>query len=115
MDFSTTPPDGFPLPSRVTICEVGPRDGLQNESIVLPVEIKAEFVARLVDAGHTLVETTSFVPAKWIPQLAGAEELLDAISPAPGVRYPVLVPNKPVTDVRKENTTWPAHRMPRSF
>ena len=92
MDFGTTPLDG--LPSRVTICEVGPRDGLQNEAVVLPVEVKAEFVARLVDAGHTLVETTSFVPAKWIPQLADAEELLGAITPAPGVRYPVLVPNE---------------------
>ncbi|ADJ43275.1 hydroxymethylglutaryl-CoA lyase [Amycolatopsis mediterranei S699] len=92
MDYGTTPLHG--LPSRVTICEVGPRDGLQNEQAVLPVEVKAEFVARLVDAGHTLIETTSFVPAKWIPQLADAEELLDAITLAPGVRYPVLVPNE---------------------
>jgi hypothetical protein len=60
----------------------------------LPVEVKAEFVTRLVDAGHTLIETTSFVPAKRIAQLADAEELLDAIKPAPGVHYPVLVPNE---------------------
>ena len=82
------------LPERVTICEVGPRDGLQNESAVLPVEVKAEFIARLVDAGHTLIETTSFVHPKWVPQLADAEALLAAITPAPGVRYPVLVPNE---------------------
>src|SRR5438067_5288310 len=92
MDSGTTPLGE--LPTRVTICEVGPRDGLQNESVVLPVEVKAEFVARLVDAGHTLIETTSFVPAKWVPQLADAEELLEAITPGPGVRYPVLVPNE---------------------
>jgi hydroxymethylglutaryl-CoA lyase len=82
------------LPERVTICEVGPRDGLQNEATVLPVEVKAEFVARLVDAGHTVVETTSFVHPRWVPQLADAEALLAAITPAPGVRYPVLVPNE---------------------
>jgi hydroxymethylglutaryl-CoA lyase len=81
------------LPSRVTICEVGPRDGLQNESVVVPVEVKAEFVERLVDAGHTMVEVTSFVPAKWVPQLADAEQLLERLTFADGVRYPVLVPN----------------------
>ncbi|WP_158853118.1 hydroxymethylglutaryl-CoA lyase [Saccharothrix deserti] len=94
MDFDSTPLGGLLLPSRVTICEVGPRDGLQNESAVLPVEVKAEFVARLVDAGHTLVETTSFVHPEWVPQLADAEDLLAAITPAPRVRYPVLVPNE---------------------
>lgn len=94
MDFGATPLDGLPLPSRVTICEVGPRDGLQNESTVLPVEVKAEFVERLVDAGHTVVETTSFVHPDWIPQLADAEALVRRVTPAPGVRYPVLVPNQ---------------------
>ena len=82
------------LPSSISIREVGPRDGLQNESTVLPVEVKAEFVARLVDAGHTIIETTSFVHPKWVPQLADAEALLTAIRPAAGVRYPVLVPNE---------------------
>ncbi|MFG1642518.1 hydroxymethylglutaryl-CoA lyase [Amycolatopsis sp. NPDC049252] len=93
MDFGVTPHDGLPLPPRVTICEVGPRDGLQNESAVLPVAVKAEFVERLVDAGHTVVETTSLVHPEWVPQLADAEELLRSITFAPGVRYPVLVPN----------------------
>jgi hydroxymethylglutaryl-CoA lyase len=74
------------LPERVTICEVGPRDGLQNEATVVPVEVKAEFVARLVDAGHTVVETTSFVHPRWVPQLADAEALLAAVTQAPGVR-----------------------------
>jgi hydroxymethylglutaryl-CoA lyase len=81
------------LPERVTICEVGPRDGLQNESAVLPVEVKVEFIERLVDAGHTVVETTSFVHPKWVPQLADAEQVLDRLTLRPGVRYPVLVPN----------------------
>jgi hydroxymethylglutaryl-CoA lyase len=90
--YGHTPLEG--LPDRITICEVGPRDGLQNESAVLPVQVKAEFIARLVDAGHTVIETTSFVHPRWVPQLADAEELLAAITPAPGVRYPVLVPNE---------------------
>jgi len=60
------------LPPRVTICEVGPRDGLQNESTVLPAEVKVEFIERLVAAGHTVVESTSFVHPKWVPQLADA-------------------------------------------
>ena len=92
MRYGHTPLEG--LPGRVRICEVGPRDGLQNESAVLPVEVKAEFVARLADAGHTIIETTSFVHPKWVPQLADAEALLTAIRPAAGVRYPVLVPNE---------------------
>ncbi|MCE3556172.1 hydroxymethylglutaryl-CoA lyase [Pseudonocardia sp. RS11V-5] len=90
--YGETPLAG--LPEAVTICEVGPRDGLQNESTVLPVGVKAEFVARLVDAGHTVVETTSFVHPEWVPQLADAEALLGALTPAEGVRHPVLVPNE---------------------
>ena len=79
------------LPDRVTVYEVGPRDGLQNEQAVVPVEVKAEFVRRLLDAGLTTVELTSFVPAKWVPQLADAEELLALLGELPG-RHPVLVP-----------------------
>ncbi|WP_338184909.1 hydroxymethylglutaryl-CoA lyase [Jatrophihabitans sp.] len=81
------------LPSRVTIHEVGPRDGLQNESAVVATAVKAEFVARLAEAGLTTIETTSFVPANWVPQLADAEELLRLMQRRAGVRYPVLVPN----------------------
>ena len=79
------------LPSRVEVYEVGPRDGLQNESAVVPVEVKAEFVRRLLAAGLTTVELTSFVPAKWVPQLADAEQLLALLGELPG-RHPVLVP-----------------------
>jgi hydroxymethylglutaryl-CoA lyase len=82
------------LPARVTICEVGPRDGLQNESAIVPVEVKVEFIDRLVDAGHTVVEASSFVHPKWVPQLADAEQLLAELDRRPGVRYPVLVPNE---------------------
>jgi hydroxymethylglutaryl-CoA lyase len=82
------------LPPRVTICEVGPRDGLQNEASVLPAEVKVEFIERLVAAGHTVVESTSFVHPKWVPQLADAEDVLDRLRRTPGVRYPVLVPNE---------------------
>ena len=79
------------LPARVEIYEVGPRDGLQNEQAVVPVEVKAEFVRRLLTAGLTTVELTSFVPATWVPQLADAEELLALLGDLPG-RHPVLVP-----------------------
>ncbi len=84
------------LPARVLVYEVGPRDGLQNEKAVVPVEVKAEFVERLVGAGLKIVEATSFVHPRWVPQLADAEELLGLIArgPAAGaVPMPVLVPN----------------------
>jgi hydroxymethylglutaryl-CoA lyase len=82
------------LPDRVTIYEVGPRDGLQNESAIVDVAVKAEFINRLVEAGLTTVETTSFVHPKWVPQLADAAELLDRLDLPEGLRAPVLVPNE---------------------
>ncbi|TCC57136.1 hydroxymethylglutaryl-CoA lyase [Kribbella pittospori] len=82
------------LPGRVTIYEVGPRDGLQNESAIVDVAVKAEFIQRLVDAGLTTIETTSFVHPKWVPQLADAAELLERLELPEGVRAPVLVPNE---------------------
>jgi hydroxymethylglutaryl-CoA lyase len=82
------------LPERVTIYEVGPRDGLQNEPTTVPTAVKAEFIARLADAGLPVVEATSFVHPKWVPQLADAAEVLDTLVRRPGVRYPVLVPNE---------------------
>ena len=88
-------PSSWPgLPTRVTICEVGPRDGLQNESAVLDTAVKVEFIERLVAAGHTVVEATSFVHPKWVPQLADAQQVLAKLDRRPGVRYPVLVPNE---------------------
>ena len=86
------------LPARVRIHEVGPRDGLQNEGGLVPVEVKAEFIARLAAAGLRTVEATSFVHPKWVPQLADAEELVPRLSDLageyPGLRLPVLVPNE---------------------
>ncbi|HJP78144.1 MAG TPA: hydroxymethylglutaryl-CoA lyase [Pseudonocardiaceae bacterium] len=87
-------PEPGALPAEVTIWEVGARDGLQNESTVLPVEVKLEFLDRLADAGLRILEATSFVSPKWIPQLADAEDLLAGLKARDGVRYPVLVPNE---------------------
>jgi hydroxymethylglutaryl-CoA lyase len=82
------------LPTSVTVWEVGARDGLQNESTVVPVEVKAEFISRLVDAGIAIVEATSFVHPDWVPQLADSADLMKAVERVDGVRYPVLVPNE---------------------
>jgi len=79
---------------RVTVVEVGPRDGLQNEPGVVPVEAKVAFVEALADAGLTVVEATAFVSPKAIPQLADGDEVFRRILKRPGVRYPVLVPNE---------------------
>jgi hydroxymethylglutaryl-CoA lyase len=83
------------LPARVRIHEVGPRDGLQNESAIVPVEIKAEFIGQLAAAGLSTVEATSFVHPKWVPQLADAEDLYTRLTGPQfeGMRLPVLVPN----------------------
>jgi hydroxymethylglutaryl-CoA lyase len=82
------------LPERVTIYEVGPRDGLQNEDAIVDVAVKAEFIQRLAAAGLTTIETTSFVHPKWVPQLADAAELLQRLDLPDGLRTPVLVPNE---------------------
>ncbi|WP_153398831.1 hydroxymethylglutaryl-CoA lyase [Ornithinicoccus halotolerans] len=83
------------MPAQVTVYEVGPRDGLQNEQSTVPVEVKAEFVRRLLAAGLETVELTSFVPQRWVPQLGDAEELLALLGPAgQGQQRPVLVPNE---------------------
>ncbi len=74
------------LPDRVTIYEVGPRDGLQNEDAIVDVAVKAEFIERLAEAGLTTIETTSFVHPKWVPQLADAAELLKRLNLPDGLR-----------------------------
>jgi hydroxymethylglutaryl-CoA lyase len=81
------------LPDRVTIYEVGPRDGLQNESGLVPTEVKAELVRRLLAAGLPVVEATSFVHPAWVPQLADAEDLMRMLGDE-GRDLPVLVPNE---------------------
>ena len=83
------------LPERVEVYEVGPRDGLQNEATVVPVQTKTEFVRRLRAAGLRTIETTSFVSPRWVPQLADADELLAELGgELDGIRAPVLVPNE---------------------
>jgi hydroxymethylglutaryl-CoA lyase len=82
------------LPARVTIWEVGARDGLQNEPVTVPVEVKVDFLDRLAAAGLRVLEATSFVPPRWVPQLADAAEVFERLQRRAGVRYPVLVPNE---------------------
>jgi hydroxymethylglutaryl-CoA lyase len=97
MSRETPLPMAFPvegLPERVTIYEVGARDGLQNEPGTVPVGVKVEFLDRLAASGLRVLEATSFVPRKWVPQLADAAEVLAALRRADGVDYPVLVPNE---------------------
>jgi hydroxymethylglutaryl-CoA lyase len=81
------------LPKRVRVVEVGPRDGLQNEKVTIPTEVKVEFIDRLSTSGLPMVEATSFVSPKAIPQLADAAEVMARITRREGVVYPVLVPN----------------------
>ncbi len=90
-------PDVVPiagLPESVTIWEVGARDGLQNESAVIPTEVKVEFIERLADCGLPIVEATSFVRPEWVPQLADAVDVMARVRRRAGTRYPVLVPNE---------------------
>src|SRR5262245_7194183 len=81
------------FPRRVTIYEVGPRDGLQNEKLSVPTEAKIRYIDLLSDSGLRFIEASSFVSPRAIPQLADATEVMAHIRRAPGVRYPVLVPN----------------------
>ncbi len=78
----------------VKIVEVGPRDGLQDESRYVPVETKLRLIHRLADCGIPVVEATSFVSPRWVPQLADAGEVMAGLERRPGTRYPVLVPNE---------------------
>ncbi len=77
----------------VKVVEVGPRDGLQNEKQLVPAATKIELIQRLAGAGLPVVEATSFVSPKWVPQMADADEVLAGVSRKAGVSYPVLVPN----------------------
>ena len=81
------------LPGKVTLVDVGPRDGLQNEKQTVDAAVKVELVHRLQDAGLREIEVTSFVSPKWVPQMADNAAVLAGIARKPGVRYSVLVPN----------------------
>lgn len=82
------------LPHSVEVVEVGPRDGLQNESVAVSTEGKIALLKALTQAGIKRFEATSFVSPKWIPQLADAAEVITGLPPAPGVTYCGLVPNE---------------------
>jgi hydroxymethylglutaryl-CoA lyase len=87
--------DSVPSPPKsVTIVEVAPRDGLQNEPGFIPTASKIRFIEALARAGCRVVEATSFVNPAAVPQLADADEVMRSIERLPGVRYPVLVPNE---------------------
>src|SRR5215471_2843687 len=81
------------LPARVTICEVGPRDGFQIEPEWIPTETKVEVIDRLSETGLPRIEVTSFVHPKVVPQMRDAEEVMARIRRRPGSRYVALVPN----------------------
>jgi hydroxymethylglutaryl-CoA lyase len=82
------------LPSRVEIVDVGPRDGFQTEQAFIPTELKIRVIDAIAASGVRKIETTSFVHAKAVPQMADARDVLRGIRRAPGVRYSVLVPNE---------------------
>lgn len=81
------------LPKRVKMVEVGPRDGLQNEKEIVPAEVKIALIDRLSATGLKAIEATSFVSAKWVPQMADNAIVMNGIARREGVSYPVLVPN----------------------
>lgn len=81
------------IPKFVKIVEVGPRDGLQNEKNIVPTAVKIELIHRLVSSGLSVVEATSFVSPKWVPQLADARDVMEAVKNLEGARLPVLTPN----------------------
>lgn len=81
------------IPEYVKIVEVGPRDGLQNEKDIVPTAVKVELIKMLASSGLSVVEATSFVSPKWVPQLADAKDVMEAIRDFKGARFPVLTPN----------------------
>uniref|UniRef100_A0A1A8S3K7 hydroxymethylglutaryl-CoA lyase n=3 Tax=Nothobranchius TaxID=28779 RepID=A0A1A8S3K7_9TELE len=81
------------LPETVKIVEVGPRDGLQNEKVVVPTEAKINLINMLSESGLPVIEATSFVSPKWVPQMVDQVEVMKGIKKKPGVSYPVLTPN----------------------
>ena len=83
----------MPLPKKVKIVEVGPRDGLQNEQQPISAEVKIELIHRLVGSGLGYIEAGSFVNPKWVPQMAGSDEVFQSIERTDGVTYAALTPN----------------------
>ncbi len=89
-------------PDRVTIIEVGPRDGLQNDPRLFPVDARVAFIEALTAAGATVIETGAFVSPKAVPQMASSDEVMQRLDRKPGVRYLNLVPNEKGYDRARE-------------
>ena len=83
----------MPFPTQVSIIEVGPRDGLQNEPKSIPTTTKLTLIDKLANSGLTTIEATSFVSPKWVPQMGDHSQLMQQLQRRKGVKYPVLVPN----------------------
>nr|DBA31508.1 TPA: hypothetical protein GDO54_007344 [Pyxicephalus adspersus] len=83
----------YSFPTEVKVVEVGPRDGLQNEKINVPTEVKINLINMLSESGLKSVEATSFVSPKWVPQMADHVKVMQGIKKYPNVSYPVLTPN----------------------
>ncbi|XP_068131955.1 hydroxymethylglutaryl-CoA lyase, mitochondrial isoform X2 [Hyperolius riggenbachi] len=83
----------YSFPKEVKIVEVGPRDGLQNEKAVVPTDVKIQLINMLSDSGLKVIEATSFVSPKWVPQMADHVTVMQGIKKFPNIKYPVLTPN----------------------
>lgn len=81
------------LPAEVTIVEVGPRDGLQNERTIIPTDIKVDLIDKLSETGLKYIEAASFVSEKYVPQMGDHSKVMNGIKRKPGITYPVLTPN----------------------
>uniref|UniRef100_A0A7S3PHY7 hydroxymethylglutaryl-CoA lyase n=1 Tax=Aplanochytrium stocchinoi TaxID=215587 RepID=A0A7S3PHY7_9STRA len=84
---------GISFPSEVTIVEVGPRDGLQNEKTIIPTQVKVELIDRLSNTGLKFIESASFVSERYVPQMGDHSKVMSQIKRKSGVMYPVLTPN----------------------
>src|SRR5699024_12086632 len=96
-------------PKFVHIKEVGPRDGLQNEKIFIPTSDKIEWINMMAESGLSMIEFTSFVPAKWVPALADASEVGKKIKRNPGISYSALIPNRLGLEDRKSTRLNSSH------
>ena len=92
--MTSVPAVAMRVPRRVTVVEVGPRDGLQNEKAPIATADKIAFVDRLSAAGHSVIEVSAFVSPKWVPQMADAQEVFAGIARDQAIRYTALVPNR---------------------
>lgn len=110
----------MPLPNRVLLCEVGPRDGFQYEEKFIPTDLKVEIIRGLAESGLPRIQVTSFVHPKWVPQMSDAEDVVAALPEMPGVRYSGLALNREGVERAREAglravdlsiATWDEHSL----